>query len=132
MRDARRLTLPSSSPSGPPREEPDRDPLDSGAAAAAGAGRPSRRSACSVRELDRTFVGRLDVPDSVQGVIVSRVDPTGAAFSAPIRRGFVIMEINRKPIRSVADYQRIIVRGQGRATCSRSTTTIRRSPSARS
>ena len=44
----------------------------------------------------------------MQGVIVSRVDPTGAAFSALVRRGFVIMEINRKPVRSVADYQRIV------------------------
>ena len=25
-----------------------------------------------------------------------------------MRRGFVIMEINRKPVRSVADYQRIL------------------------
>ena len=62
----------------------------------------------TVRELDRAFIGRLDVPESVQGVIVSRVDPTGAAFSASVRRGFVIMEINRKPVRSVADYQRMI------------------------
>jgi S1-C subfamily serine protease len=41
-------------------------------------------------------------------VVVSRVDPTGAAFSVSIRRGFVIMEINRKPVRSVADFQRIV------------------------
>ena len=61
-----------------------------------------------MRELDRGFIGRLEVPESVQGVIVSRVDPTGAAFSALVRRGFIIMEINRKPIRSVADYQRIV------------------------
>ena len=62
----------------------------------------------TVRELDRGFIGRLEVPDSVHGVIVSRVDPTGAAFSASIRRGFVIMEINRKPVASIADYQRIV------------------------
>ena len=36
------------------------------------------------------------------------MDPTGAAFSALVRRGFIIMEINRKPVRSVADYQRIV------------------------
>jgi S1-C subfamily serine protease len=41
-------------------------------------------------------------------VIVSRVDPTGAAFSASIRRGFVVMEINRKPIRTATDYHRIV------------------------
>jgi S1-C subfamily serine protease len=40
--------------------------------------------------------------------MVSRVDPAGAAFSATVRRGFVIMEINRHPIRSIADYQRTI------------------------
>jgi S1-C subfamily serine protease len=40
--------------------------------------------------------------------MVSRVDPTGAAFSAAIRPEFVIMEINRRPIRSVADYQHVI------------------------
>ena len=61
-----------------------------------------------VRELDKAFMGRLEVPDSVHGVIVSRVDPTGAAFSVSIRRGFVIMEINRKPVHSVADYQRLV------------------------
>ena len=40
--------------------------------------------------------------------MVSRVDPTGAAFSASMRRGFVIMEINRRAVRSLTDYQRLI------------------------
>ena len=31
-----------------------------------------------------------------------------AAFSAQVRRGFVIMEINRHPVRSVADYNRFV------------------------
>jgi S1-C subfamily serine protease len=48
------------------------------------------------------------VPESIQGVVVTRVDPSGAAFSAAVRRGFVIMEINRKPVRSLVDYQRIM------------------------
>ena len=56
----------------------------------------------------RDLIGRLEVPDSVHGVIVSRVDPTGAAFSASIRRGFVIMEINRRAIRSLTDYRRAV------------------------
>src|SRR5262245_26115523 len=62
----------------------------------------------TVREMDRELGARLDLPDSLQGVMVSRVDPTGAAFSAAIRRGFVILEINRHPIRSLADYRRIL------------------------
>ncbi len=59
-----------------------------------------------VREMDRTFMGRLEIPEGVQGVIVSRVDPAGAARQV-LRRGFVILEVNRKPTRTVADYQKI-------------------------
>jgi serine protease Do len=59
----------------------------------------------SVRALDRG--GRLTIPASVHGVMVSRVDPTGTAF-ASLRRGMVIMEINRQAIRSVVDYDRIV------------------------
>jgi serine protease Do len=62
----------------------------------------------TVREMDRDAVSRLDLPDSIQGVRVSRVDPTGAAFSGTMHRGFVIMEINRHPIRTLADYQHAI------------------------
>jgi serine protease Do len=61
-----------------------------------------------VRELDRSFVGRLEIPDSVDGVVISRVDPTGSGFQALLRRGFVIMEINRQPIGSLAEYQKIV------------------------
>ena len=61
-----------------------------------------------VRELDRSFVGRLEIPSTVNGVVISRVDPTGAGFQALLRRGFVIMEINKRPVATVADYQRVI------------------------
>jgi serine protease Do len=61
----------------------------------------------TVREMDRRFVGRLEIPESVQGVIVQRVDPTGAARQV-LDRGFVILEVNRKPTPTVADYERIV------------------------
>jgi serine protease Do len=61
----------------------------------------------TVREMDRIFVGRLEIPTSLQGVIISRVDPTGAARQV-LRRGFVIIEVNRRPTPTVADYQRIV------------------------
>jgi serine protease Do len=62
----------------------------------------------TVRELDPAFVRRMDVPASVAGVVVVRVDPAGASFAPPMRRGFVIMEINRQPVRSVADFDRLV------------------------
>jgi serine protease Do len=60
----------------------------------------------SVRELDRAFVGRMEIPDTIQGVIVSRVEPTGPAQQV-LRRGLVILEINRRPTRSLAEYQQV-------------------------
>jgi serine protease Do len=61
-----------------------------------------------VRDLDVGFVRRMGVPRGVSGVVVVRVDPAGASFSPPMRRGFVIIEINRQPVRSVAEFARVI------------------------
>ena len=61
----------------------------------------------TVRDLDRGFLGRLEIPGSVQGVVVSTVDPTGPARQ-DLRRGMIIMEINRRPTPSVAEYDRIL------------------------
>jgi serine protease Do len=60
-----------------------------------------------VREMDRAFVGRQEIPENVQGVIVSRVDPTGAAHHV-LRRGLIIMEVNRKPTTTVAAFERAV------------------------
>ena len=61
-----------------------------------------------VRELDQAFARRMALPGGVSGVVVVRVEPAGASFSPPMRRGFVIMEINRQPVRSVADFARLV------------------------
>jgi serine protease Do len=64
----------------------------------------------TVRDLDPAMTRRLglEIPPNLQGVIVTKVDPASAAFVPAIRRWFVIMEINRQPIRSAADYERIV------------------------
>jgi len=62
----------------------------------------------TVRDLDQGFAHRMELPSSVQGIVVVRVDPAGPAFVPAMRRGFVIMEINRQPVRSVADFQRLM------------------------
>lgn len=107
-RDARRFTLPVKLAERPLRDdgEPGQEPAQSGAAKPADTS-PVPPLGLTVREIDRGFAERLAIPDSVTGVMVARVDPTGTAFSA-VRRGFIIMEINRRPIRSMADYQRAL------------------------
>jgi S1-C subfamily serine protease len=61
-----------------------------------------------VRELEAGFARRMEIPTSVQGLVVVRIDPAGAAFVPVMRRGFVIMEINRQPVRSVGDFTRLV------------------------
>lgn len=108
LRDTRRLILPVKLAERPGRDagEPGQAFEERGTARPADTG-PVLPLGLAVREVDRAFAERLAIPDSVKGVMVARVDPTGTAF-AGVRRGFVIVEINRRPIRSVADYQRAL------------------------
>ena len=108
VRDGRRLTMPVRL-----TERPQSQASGDGVVNMPGRGpRPASRDpemplGLTVRDLDRSFMG-LEVPEFVQGVVVTRVDPTGAAFSAQVRRGFVIIEINRRQVRSVADFNRFV------------------------
>jgi len=62
----------------------------------------------SVRSLDEQFIRRAKLPAGMAGVIVSRVEPMSPAFDAQIQQGHVLLEINRQPVRSVGDFERII------------------------
>jgi serine protease Do len=109
MRDSRRMTLPvklAERPAGE-GESLDADPFGGGARRPAPELAPTVPLGVSVRELDSGFIERLEIPESVQGLVVSRVDPMGAASGA-LRRGYVILEINRTPVRTVEDYRRIV------------------------
>jgi len=61
----------------------------------------------TVRDLDRTIADRLELPKAMKGVLVTKVEPLSAAFDAEVQRGHVLLEINRQPVASVADFRRI-------------------------
>jgi len=61
----------------------------------------------TVRDLDRQALERLDLPRRTRGVLVTRVEPVSASADSDIERGTVILEINRQPVESAADYRRI-------------------------
>jgi serine protease Do len=46
--------------------------------------------------------------ERAEGVVVSAVDPGSAADEAGIRRGDVILEIDRKPVRGIDDYKKAV------------------------
>jgi len=110
LRDGRRQTLTVKL-----AERPRRGDEFDGAADALGAPSPAPKPeptdgpplGISVRDVDNGVLGRIEVPTSIQGVLVSRVEPASPAYQT-LRRGLVILEINRHPVRSVAEYQRVV------------------------
>ena len=61
----------------------------------------------TVRELDESTAVRVGLSRQSRGVFITRVDPLSTAFDADVRRGTVLLEINRQAIGSVADYRRV-------------------------
>ena len=104
VRDGRSMNIPVKLAERPPRERraepaPDEQPRPS-----------SQRDApigLSVRELDADLARRFNLPAGTTGVVVSRVEPMSPAFDADLERGHVLLEINRRPVRSIEDYRRM-------------------------
>jgi serine protease Do len=61
----------------------------------------------NVRDLDAAAFNQFSLPGSTRGVLITRVEPMSASFDAELRRNTVILEINRRPLTSAADYQRV-------------------------
>jgi len=61
----------------------------------------------TVRDLDATAFNRLKLPSRTRGVLITRVEPMSPSFDAQIQRNTVILEINRRPVESIADYRRL-------------------------
>jgi serine protease Do len=61
----------------------------------------------AVRDLDADAAIDLRIPGAVQGVLVDDVDTAGPAHVAHVRPGQVIIEVNRRPVRSAADYRAV-------------------------
>jgi serine protease Do len=57
-----------------------------------------------VRALDAATATRLSIPDTVQGVLVTDIDPAGPARLAQLKTNQVILEVNRRRVHSLQDY----------------------------
>ena len=65
-----------------------------------------------VRNIDASTAQRYGLPSNLGGVLVTRIEPASVAQVARVRRGMVILEINRRRIQAVDEYERIIARAR--------------------
>ena len=56
-----------------------------------------------VGDIDPATKQQLNIPANVKGAVITQVDPNSAAYDAGLREGDVILEINRKPVKSAED-----------------------------
>ena len=61
----------------------------------------------TVRDLDAAAFNRFNLPRQTRGVLITRVEPLSSSSDGEVQRNTVLLEINRKPIGSVADFKRL-------------------------
>ena len=61
----------------------------------------------AVQDLDRDTAKKLGVKGKAQGVVVTAVEPDSGAEKAGVMRGDVIREINRQPVKSGKDFEKV-------------------------
>jgi serine protease Do len=68
----------------------------------------SALSGASVEDLDASSAHDLGLRPNTQGVVVTNVSPASEAAEAGLRRGDVIQEVNRTPVRNTSDFERAV------------------------
>jgi len=61
----------------------------------------------TVQDLTPQIHEQLGLPANVTGVVISEIDPNSPAAQQGLQPGDVIEDINRQPVRSVADFNRL-------------------------
>jgi Do/DeqQ family serine protease len=85
-------------------ELPDRPREDSEATGSNGGGAGNERYGLSLQVFSANLAERYGLDPQDQGLVVTQVDPNGSAAAAGIRPGDLIQEVNRRPVRNVADF----------------------------
>ncbi len=86
-------------------------PTTPGGTPAAGQPGGGTMAGVQVETLTPGIAQQLQVPPSTRGVVVTQVDASSAAAEAGLHSGDVIVEVNRRPVSSVAQYQEAVRQG---------------------
>ena len=72
------------------------------------------RFGMSLQPLSPELASRMGLAATESGVLVTRVDPDGNAADAGIRQGDLIQEVNRRPVRNLAEFNAAVVQSGAR------------------
>ena len=75
----------------------------------------SALSGVSVENLDAETSNELGISPNTKGVVVTNVDPSSEAAEAGLRRGDVIQEVNRQPVKNTSDFERAMRNSKDKA-----------------
>ncbi len=68
-----------------------------------GAARKEALAGVGVADLDQKTRAELNIPQQVQGAVITEVAPESAAYEAGLRTGDVITELNRQPVKNAQE-----------------------------
>ena len=75
----------------------------------------SALSGVSVEDVDAQSANELGLLPNTKGVVVITVDPSSEAAEAGLRRGDVIQEVNRQPVKNTSDFERAMHNSKDKA-----------------
>jgi serine protease Do len=67
------------------------------------------------QNLTPVIARELDIPADTRGIVVTSVDPSSAAAAAQLKRGDVILEVNRKPVENIEELNRALAATRGQS-----------------
>ena len=68
----------------------------------------SEKLGLSVQELTPEIAESLGIEPGTKGIVVAAVEPGSVAEDAGLRRGDVILEVNRRPVEAVSEYRKAL------------------------
>jgi len=68
-----------------------------------GSERKEALAGVGVTDLDQNTRSELNIPENVQGAVISQAAPDSAAYEAGLRAGEVITELNHQPVKDAKD-----------------------------
>jgi len=88
-------------------------PMNLSAQGGAGAVQEGTLQGVTVQNLTPSIREQLGLPTQATGVVISNLDPNSPAAQQGLQPGDVIQSINRQPVHSVADFNRLAAQAKG-------------------